>query len=219
MIFNYKKARNLMVENQLRPNKIKDKIILDIFKNTPKEKYIPNNFQTLSYSDMDIELTKKRGYLKNLHIAQLLKYAEIDKNDRILHLGSLTGYVSVLLSNLCKIVYAVEDNIEHRIELKKNIKKYEIKNLQVISGSFKGGAKLQSSFDIIFIDSPIKSINDLLLQQSKENLGKIIMIEKINNYLSHAVKITKNKNKFSKEYLFDVFSSLELYKEKDLFTF
>ena len=72
MNFNYQKARDLMVENQLRPNKIKDPIILNLFKKKPKEFYLPENLESLSYSDMNITLSPNRGYLKNLHIAQLI---------------------------------------------------------------------------------------------------------------------------------------------------
>ena len=63
-----------MVENQLRPNKIKDEEILGIFNETPKEEFFTRrNLEYLSYSDMDITLSINRGYLKNLHIAQLIK--------------------------------------------------------------------------------------------------------------------------------------------------
>ena len=83
MNFNYQKARDLMVENQLRPNKIKDPVILDLFKKKPKEVFIPENLESLSYSDMDITLSPNRGYLKNLHIAQLIKHAEIQKKHKV----------------------------------------------------------------------------------------------------------------------------------------
>ena len=77
MNLNYQKARNLMVENQLRPNKIKDKLILNLFKEMPKEDFLIDVKSASPYSDLDIDLTPHRGYLKNLHIAQLINGAEI----------------------------------------------------------------------------------------------------------------------------------------------
>ena len=109
MNFNYQKARDLMVENQLRPNKIKDKVILNLFKKNQKKFFCQWNLESLSYSDMDITLSLNRGYLKNLHIAQLIKHAEIQKNHKILHIGALTGYVTSLLSDLCSEVFAIEE--------------------------------------------------------------------------------------------------------------
>ena len=79
MNFNYQKARDLMVENQLRPNKIQDPNILKIFKTIPKEVFLHEESRAATYSDLDIHLSGKRGYLKTLHIAQLINSANIKK--------------------------------------------------------------------------------------------------------------------------------------------
>ena len=219
MNFNYQKARDLMVENQLRPNKIKDPDILNLFKKIPKEVFLPENLESLMYSDMDIMLSPHRGYLKNLHIAQLIKHAEIMKHHKILHIGALTGYVTCLLSNLCAEVFAIESENHHLPTLENNIKKSKIKNVKILVESFVEGNSLYAPYDRIFIDCPINKINKKILDQLNNNLGQIIMIEKNHENLSKAIKITKSKHGFSKEYLFDVFSTYELYKEEKGFVF
>ena len=105
---NFEKARILMVENQLRPNKINDSNILSIFNEIEKEKFLNNNLMNLAYSDLDLNLIENRGYLKNLHIAQLLQHSNIKKDDNILHIGGLTGYVTLILSKLSNYVYVIE---------------------------------------------------------------------------------------------------------------
>ena len=219
MNFNYQNARNIMVENQLRPNKIKDPKILDIFKNIPKEKFIPNEISELSYSDSDIHLGNNRGYLKNLHIAQLIKFADIQKNHKILHIGALTGYVSVLLSNLCAKVCVIESDIIHLNTLKKNIEISKVTNIAITTGSFKDGSVNETSFDRILIDNPIFDVNSNILSQLSNNLGKIIFIKRENNHFGKAIKITNNNENFSSEYLFDVFSKFKLYEEDRGFVF
>ena len=169
MNFNYQKARDLMVENQLRPNKIKEIDILDIFKQTPKENFVPKEYSSLTYSDMDILIKSNRGYLKNLHIAQLLKYAEIEKNHKILHLGAQTGYVSVLLSRICSEVYVVETDSENMLSLKKNINKMEIENIKIVNGSFREGYLSGAPYDRIIITAACSEIPLPLLDQLKEN--------------------------------------------------
>ena len=219
MNFNYQKARDLMVENQLRPNKIKDKVILDLFKKKPKEVFLPKNLECLSYSDMDITLSPNRGYLKNLHIAQLIKHAEIQKNHKVLHIGALTGYVTSLLSDLCFEVFAIEEDRQHFLILKDNLNKSQIKNVKIFEGSFREGSLSNSPFDKIFIDCPITRINEKLLNQLSDNLGQMIVIEKNQDNLSKAFKITKNNNNFSREFLFDVFSTYVLYEDIEGFVF
>ena len=220
MNFNYQKARELMVENQLRPNKIKDPVILNLFKKKPKEIFLPKNIESLSYLDMDITLSPNRGYLKNLHIAQLIKHAEIQKDHKVLHVGALTGYVTSLLSDLCFEVFAIEEENQHLLILKNNINKNKITNVKILDGSFfKEGNLSNAPYDRIFIDCPMNRVNENLLNQLSEDLGKIIMIEKKHENLSKAIKITKNKKNFSREFLFDVFSNYELYSEKKVFVF
>ena len=219
MNLNYQKARNMMVENQLRPNKIKDQLILKLFREMPKEDFLIDELDISPYADLDIKINHNRGYLKNLHIAQLIINAEIEKNHKILHLGALTGYVTALLSSFCFEVVAVEPNDELRLMCKKNINKHKIKNIRIVKESLKNGYDNEAPFDIIFIDNPIKKINDNLLKQLNEDLGKLIMIQKDINQLNQAYKITKNKTNYSKEYLFDVFTKYELYEESEGFVF
>lgn len=219
MNFNYKKARDLMVENQLRPNRIKNTMILEIFKNTAKEIFLPDRYKNLSYTDMDFDMGNNRGYLKNLHLAQLMNSADIIKEQKILHIGALTGYLSVLLSKIVSKVCVIETDKIHKLNLENNIKEMNISNIEILDGSFEMGCKSKNVFDIIFIDNPIKKLNNNILKQISDKLGKVIMIQKDNDYLSKAVKITKNQDSYSKEYLFDVFSKYELYQNEEEFVF
>lgn len=219
MSFNYQKARDLMVENQLRPNKIQDPNILEIFKTVPKEVFLDEKNRSVTYSDLDIHLSGNRGYLKTLHIAQLINSAKIEKHHKILHLGGLTGYVSVLMANLCKEVIVIETNRKLKLLLERNIIEQNIINIKIVEGKLDKGFVEEAPYDLIFIDSPINYLKDVIKQQLKNELGKIIMIEKVGNYLSNAYKIIKNQNSYSKEYLFDVFTNYELYKESKGFVF
>ena len=109
MNFDFKNARDLMVENQLRPNNIKDPLILDLFKNTKKEDFLSEEIKIIAYSDLDINLLENRGYLKNIHIAQLINNANIKKHHKVLHIGGMTGYISVMLANLCQEIIVIEN--------------------------------------------------------------------------------------------------------------
>ena len=219
MNFNYQKARDLMVENQLRPNKIQDANILEVFKAVPKEVFLYEENRAATYSDLDIHLSGNRGYLKTLHIAQLINSASIKKNHKILHIGGLTGYVSVLMANLCKEVIVVEPNSKLKTLLEKNIIAQNISNIKIVDGELDCGFLEESPYDLIFIDSPINYLKDMIKQQLNSELGKIIMIQKVGNYLNYAYKIIKNHNNYTKEYLFDVFTKYELYEESEGFVF
>ena len=216
---NFEKARILMVENQLRPNKINDSNILSIFNEIEKEKFLNNNLMNLAYSDLDLNLIENRGYLKNLHIAQLLQHSNIKKEDNILHIGGLTGYVTLILSKLSNYVYVIENDKILFKELEHNLNRLKLNNVQIINHDFKLGYKEKSPYDIIFVDCPTKNFSNNILDQLNPNLGRLIMVEKIKDELSRGIRITKNTNSFNKEILFDVFSKFSLFEHKEEFKF
>ena len=219
MNFNFQKARELMVENQLRPNKINNPTILELFKNVKKEDFLPENIKKNSYNDLDSELSSNRGYLKNLHIAQLINCAEISKQDKILHIGGMTGYVSVILSSLCKELIIIENEINLISKIEENISNLNIKNATIVNVPFQEGFNKESPYDIIFIDNPIWEVLDTIKKQVSPNSGRINMIKKINPYLCKAYKITNNDNTYTNNFLFDVFTKHELYKNETKFVF
>ena len=219
MNFNFQKARELMIENQLRPNKINNPTILELFKNIKKEDFLPEQIKQNSYNDLDAQLSSNRGYLKNLHVAQLIHSAGITKQDKILHIGGMTGYVSVILSSLCKELIIIENEINLISKIEENIKNLNIKNSKIINVPFQKGFNKESPYDIIFIDNPIWEVLDIIKKQASPNSGKIIMIKKINSYLCKAYKITNNDNVYTCDFLFDVFTKYELYKNETKFVF
>jgi len=172
-----------------------------------------------TYSDLDIHLSGNRGYLKTLHIAQLINSANIKKNHKILHIGGLTGYVSVLMANLCKEVIVIETNSKLKSLMEKNIILQNISNIKIVDGKLDCGFIEESPYDLIFIDNPINHLKDMIKQQLNNELGKIIMIQKVASNLNHAYKIIKSQNNYTKEYLFDVFTKYELYEESEGFVF
>jgi len=219
MNINFEKARNMMVENQLRPNKITEPLILNLFKNTKKENFLSEELKEISYSDLDINLDANRGYLKNLHIAQLIHNSFIKEQHKVLHIGGLTGYVSVMLASLCKELVVIENQKDFIRIIERNVKNLNINNLKIVNSTFQDGCIQESPYDIIFIDNPIEEISHFYEDQICDDEGKIIMIKKINTYLSKAYKITKNNNKFMHEFLFDVFTDYQLYKKSEVFVF
>ena len=212
------KNREMMIENQLRPNKITNNNILEVFDNTSKESFISHEKISICYSDQDISVTGSRGYLKNLHLAQILHFSEIKNNEKVLHVGGLTGYLSVLISKLCNEIYVTDndDNCVH--EIIKNFEDNDVKNGYVFKKSFSEGLPNNMPFDLIIIDCPQYKINPDLLNQINVG-GRIIFIEKINEELSKAYKMTKYENNYSKDFLFDVFSSFCLTKKEERFQF
>ena len=215
---NLEKNREVMIENQLRPNKITNNDVLQVFMSTSKEKFISEDKINICYSDQDISIKDQRGYLKNLHLAQILHFAEIKNNEKVLHIGGLTGYLSVLIAKLCNKIYVTDNDQEFVENIINNFKNNEVTNGKVIKEEFSEGLKNEEPFDLIIIDCPQYNFNLDLLSQVNVG-GRIIYIEKINEELSKAYKMIKYEDNFSKVFLFDVFSNFYLTKQEEGFNF
>ena len=215
---NLEKNREVMIENQLRPNKITNNDVLQVFMSTSKEKFISEDKINICYSDQDISIKDQRGYLKNLHLAQILHFAEIKNNENVLHIGGLTGYLSVLIAKLCNKIYVTDNDQEFVENIINNFKNNEVTNGKVIKEEFSEGLKGEEPYDLIIIDCPQYNFNLDLLSQVNVG-GRIIYIEKINEELSKAYKMIKYQDNFSKVFLFDVFSNFYLTKQEERFNF
>jgi len=218
MAMNLEKNREVMIENQLRPNKITNNNVLQAFMTTNKEKFISEDRANICYSDQDISIKDQRGYLKNLHLAQILHYAEIRHSDKALHIGGLTGYLSVLISKLCNDIYVTENDQAFVENIIKNFKNNNVTNGKVLKEEFSEGLKTEAPYDLIVIDCPQYNFNLDLLNQVKVG-GRVIYIEKINEELSKAYKMIKYEDNYSKVFLFDVFSNFYLTKQEEGFNF
>ena len=215
---NLEKNREVMIENQLRPNKITNNDVLQVFMSTSKEKFISEDKINICYSDQDISIKDQRGYLKNLHLAQILHFAEIKNNEKVLHIGGLTGYLSVLIAKLCNKIYVTDNDQEFVEKIINNFKNTEVTNGKVVKEEFSEGLKGEEPYDLIIIDCPQYNFNLDLLSQVNVG-GRIIYIEKINEELSKAYKMIKYEDNFSKVFLFDVFSNFYLTKQEERFNF
>ena len=212
-------ARKNMVVNQLRPNKINEENILQIFENTPKENYLDVSLGKNCYLDNNLDITDKRGYLKNLHLAQIIKYSKILPNDKVLHIGGLTGYFSVLISSLCEELYVVEESRELFKLLEDNINNTDNTNISLFNNNLLDGLADKAPFNLIIIDGPIFNITDNLKKQLAMNDGRLIYIKKIYDNLGKAYKVIRNEDLYSSEYLFDVMSSYQIQEQQEDFKF
>tara|TARA_Y100000588_G_C14197954_1_gene901090 strand:- start:980 stop:1639 length:660 start_codon:yes stop_codon:yes gene_type:complete len=219
MNLNFEIARERMVDNQLRPNKIKEEKILNLFKSIPKEAFVKKEHKSICYSDQDLIISIKRGYLKNLHLAQIVSSAKIKAEDKVLHVGGLTGYVSVIIAKICKELIIIENDENNILQLKENIKKYNLENVKIINNELNEGFNNEKPYDLIIIDCPIYKLNIKFIEQINNKGGRIIYIEKTNEEISKAYKIIKMMESYSKEYLFDVFTKFVIDKKKEEFEF
>ncbi|MBP0463134.1 protein-L-isoaspartate O-methyltransferase [Roseomonas sp. PWR1] len=101
-------ARRLMVDGQLRPNRVEDPRIVAAMRELPRERFLPAGLAARAYADADVPLPGGRAMLKPLVLARLVQLAAVKRGERALVLAAGTGFGVALLAATGATVTAVE---------------------------------------------------------------------------------------------------------------
>ena len=216
----FKIARKNMVENQIRANKVTSLNVINAFLDVPREKFVPDALQEISYVDEDIQLSRNRFMMKPMILARLFQSLNLKGNENILHVGSNSGYGSAILSRMCSSVISLESDkklFETSIHTFSNM---GFDNVVPLHGSMENGVEKEAPFDIIFIEGSIESEPKSLFGQLNENGKLIAIIRPANIKIGKAKLFFKISNEIGLENLFDAqVSKLSIFKSKTKFSF
>jgi protein-L-isoaspartate(D-aspartate) O-methyltransferase len=110
MTSGFKKARFNMIEQQIRPWGVLDNNVLRVMSTIAREHFVPEAYQGLAYADLEIPLGHGEVMLAPKIAARLLQALAIDEQDRILEIGTGSGYVTNCLAQLGGAVISFEIN-------------------------------------------------------------------------------------------------------------
>ena len=105
---NLEKARHNMVEQQIRPWEVLDQEILDLLYAVPREEFVPAAYHNLAFSDLEIPLAEGERMWPPKVEARVLQELAVRRTDRVLEVGTGSGYFAALLAHRAAHVYTVE---------------------------------------------------------------------------------------------------------------
>lgn len=183
MTIDFAKARENMVECQVKPGGVRDMRIWDVLGTIPREAFLPDAFKELAYMDKDIEISG-RTLMAPLTFARLAELAEISGDDLILDIACGTGYSTAVLAALGGTVVGLEEDktaVAHGSEILQSL---NIDNGVIIHNPHAQGHAAQGPYDVIFINGFVPEIPQNLFEQLTEN-GRLVCVtqnpEAINN--------------------------------------
>lgn len=101
-------ARQQMVEQQIRAWDVLDQRVLDVFAETPREHYVPSNFVELAFADTEIPLGHGESMMTPTHEGRMLQALETGPRDRVLEVGTGSGFVTACLAQLGKKIVSID---------------------------------------------------------------------------------------------------------------
>ena len=102
---NIEKARFNMIEQQIRPWNVLDNDVLNIMSSVPRELFVPDAYKALAFADIAVPLSDGRHLLHPKEEGRILQTVKPERNEKVLVVGSSTGYVSALLASFANEVF------------------------------------------------------------------------------------------------------------------
>lgn len=140
-----------MVEQQIRPWDVLDQEVLKLLFELRREEFVPPAYRSLAFVDMEIPLGYGEVMLVPKLEARILQELQVKKTDRILEVGSGSGYLSALLAKKGGHVYSVEIVPELKAMTEKNLQAHGIANVTVEQGDAACGWPAHAPYDVIVL--------------------------------------------------------------------
>ena len=172
----YARARLNMVENQLRPNRIEDRALLDAMLNVPRERFVPKALAGVAYADEDLRLPDGSYLIEPLALARLIQGAQVGREDVVLVLGCATGYAAAVLARLAATVILLVPDEASAARLEPLLDELGADNVVVIAGGDPtAGHPRQAPFDVILLTGSVDTMPAALLEQIGEG-GRLVAV-------------------------------------------
>lgn len=181
MTADFSELRVKMVDGQLRTTDVTSLPLLSAMLEVPREIFVPERRRGLAYIDDDILLNDKhadgaRYLMEPSPFARLLQLAEIGSGDKVLDVGSGTGYSAAVLSKLAKSVVALESDDGLAEKAASTLAALGCGNVSVVRGPLRAGHTSGAPYDVIVLEGNVDAVPEELLAQLGDG-GRLVAIE------------------------------------------
>ncbi len=172
---NIEQARFNMIEQQIRPWNVDDSAVLGLLSSVKREDFVPLAHKTIAFADLAIPLPGGQTMLEPRLQARLLQDAAVQPGDKVLEIGTGSGYMAALLASQAQRVISLEIDAELADMARANLQKAGITNAEVRQADGAKGAAADAPFDVIVLGGSVAEVPQALLAQLKVG-GRLVAI-------------------------------------------
>ena len=189
---NVEQARFNMIEQQIRPWDVLDLRVLELLSAMPREEFVPDDQQALAFVDTHIALGHGQVMMQPKQEARLLQEADVTGKDRVLEIGTGSGYMTGLLASLALEVDSIDIFPDFLESAQAKLQRRGFGNINFAEGDASHGWEGSGSYDVIILTGSVPD----LPQQFIDNLnprGRLTAIVGTEPIME-AVLLTKHDN-------------------------
>jgi protein-L-isoaspartate(D-aspartate) O-methyltransferase len=161
---NLEQARNNMVEQQIRTWEVLDQDVLDLLYTVPREEFVPPSCRNLAFTDMEIPIGEGERMWAPKMEARVLQELAPRRSDRVLEVGTGSGYLTALLAHRAAQVYSVELRPALAAFGKANIQRHGVDNVTLEVGDGARGYAKWGPYDIVVLSGSVPLLPRAVLE-------------------------------------------------------
>ena len=161
------KARFNMIEQQIRPWDVLDDTILSLLQRIKREEYVPEAYRAMAFMDLEIPLGHGESMLSPKVEARLVQELHIHPTDKVLEVGTGSGYMTALLASLAAHVHSVEIIPEFSQAAAQKLAAHDFNNVTCEMGDAARGWQKHAPYDVIVVTGSLPLLPDEFVAQLK----------------------------------------------------
>lgn len=186
----YALERGLMVDRQIALRGIKDQRVLDAMRKVPRHEFVPANMARYAYEDCPLSIGQGQTISQPFIVALMTEHLEVREGDRILEIGTGSGYQAAVLAELTPEVFSVEIRETLAGSSARTLKDLGYDSVRVKHGDGYFGWEEHGPFDGIIVTCAANHVPPPLLRQLKEG-GRLVIPLGSTSYFQTLTVITK----------------------------
>ena len=168
---NVELARFNMIEQQIRPWEVLDQSVLSLLSAVRREDFVPASHRAMAFVDMQVPLRDAEPYgpcmLEPKVEARLLQELQMQRHEKVLEIGTGSGFMAALLGHRAMQVLSLELRPELVLTARQNLRRSGLTNVSVIEGDGAAGLPAEAPFDAILLSGSVAEVPRALLEQLK----------------------------------------------------
>ena len=164
----FQAAREEMVRLQLADRGIRDLRLLDAMRRVARHEFVPVDLQAHAYDDHPLPIGEGQTISQPYIVAAMLERLALQSTDRVLEVGSGSGYVSALMSLLCAEVFSVERHAALASAAARTLERLGFRNVKIRVGDGRQGWAEYAPFDAILVSAATAELPQALFAQLRE---------------------------------------------------
>ncbi len=162
---NFEQARFNMVEQQVRTWEVLDEAVLDLMERTPRDAFVPEDYRPLAYADICVPLAHGEVMMPPRVEARLLQALGLDAADRVLEIGTGSGWLTYLLSALAGHVVSMEYHADLLDGARRRLEDHSAFNVTLDHGDGVRGRPAGAPYDAIAVTGSVPILEEHFQRQ------------------------------------------------------